>query len=251
MQVKQPKISVCLASYNGEKYIKEQIESILIQLQPNDELIISDDCSVDDTIRVIESIVDHRIKLLINSKKHSFKNPTRNFQNCLENATGDYIYLSDQDDIWIEKKIEKMQILLKDYDLVVSNSILVDEDLNVLETSFFNFFGSGKGILKNVIRGCYFGSCMGFRKSLLDYCLPFPNTKEIGHDLWIGLVGEMTGKVLFYDEPLLLYRRHTSAFTVGMGLNRSNRSLLQQIKGRIIMFREITRFLIKYTWKKG
>lgn len=246
MEIKQPKITVCLASYNGEKFIKEQIDSILIQMQPNDELIISDDGSVDNTTGIIKSIADTRIKLLVDS---NFKDPIKNFQNCLQYASGDYVFLSDQDDVWIEGKYEKMVRLLKDYDLVVSDSIIVDESLNILEPSFFNFFGSGKGILKNVIKSSYYGSCMAFRKSVLDKSLPFPNTKEIGHDLWIGLVAEMTGKVFFYDEPLLLYRRHTSAFTV-TGISTSKRSLLQQIKGRIIMFREITRFLITYRWKK-
>ena len=246
MQIAQPKITVCLASYNGEKFIKEQIESILIQLHPNDELIISDDGSVDNTIAIISSIIDSRIKLLPNN---SFKDPIKNFQNCLQYASGDFVFLSDQDDIWIEKKCDKMVALLEKYDLVVSDSVIVDEDLNMLEASFFKFFGSGKGILKNVMKSSYYGSCMAFRKSLLEKSLPFPNTKEIGHDLWIGLVGEITGKVLFYNEPLILYRRHTLAFTV-TGLGKSKRSLLQKIKGRIIMFREITRFLIKYKWKK-
>ncbi|OXG08764.1 glycosyltransferase involved in cell wall biosynthesis [Flavobacterium araucananum] len=246
MQIIQPRITVCLASYNGEKFIKEQIESILIQLQKDDELIISDDGSVDNTIDVIKSIKDSRIKLLAGN---SFRDPIKNFQNCLQYAAGEYIFLSDQDDVWIEKKCDKIVDLLKNYELVVTDSMIVDETLNILEPSFFKFFGSGKGILKNVVKSSYYGSCMAFRKSLLDKSLPFPNTKEIGHDLWIGLVAEMTGSVLFYDEPLILYRRHTLAFTV-TGMSKSKRSILKKIKGRIIMFREITRFLIKYRWKK-
>src|ERR1700712_935438 len=96
--------SVCLACYNGEKHIKEQIESILIQLDPSDELIISDDSSIDDTILIVKSIRDKRIKLYINEKPSG--RPTENFQNALRKAKGTFVFLSDQDDIWIAAKHE-------------------------------------------------------------------------------------------------------------------------------------------------
>ncbi|WP_207384897.1 glycosyltransferase family 2 protein [Flavobacterium sp. MEB061] len=235
-----------MTTYNGDLFLKEQVDSILNQIRPDDELIISDDSSTDGTVEILKGIKDLRIKLLLNN---TFRDPIMNFQNCLKEASGEFIFLSDQDDIWIDGKYEKMLNLLGDYDLVISDSKIVDEDLNLIEPSFFKFFGSGKGILKNVMKSSYYGSCMAFRKSLLEKSLPFPNTKEIGHDLWIGLVGEMTGRVLFYDEQLILYRRHRLAFTV-TGMSKSKRSILKKIKGRIIMFREITRFLIKYRWKK-
>lgn len=235
-----------MTTYNGDRFLKEQVYSILNQIRPEDELIISDDSSIDGTVEILKGIMDSRVKLLLNN---TFRDPIMNFQNCLKQASGEFIFLADQDDVWLSSKYVQMINLLKDYDVVISDSIIVDEDLKVLESSFFKFFGSGKGIFKNVIKSSYYGSCMAFRKSLLDRSLPFPNTKEIGHDLWIGLVGEMTGKVFFYDEPLILYRRHALAFTV-TGMGKSKRSILQKIKGRIIMFREITRFLIKYRWKK-
>jgi glycosyltransferase involved in cell wall biosynthesis len=242
------KVSVCMATFNGAQYIAEQINSILSQLGSNDELIVSDDSSTDNTIEILKSIDDHRLLIYLNNR---FRDPIKNFQNALKYATGDVIFLSDQDDVWMDGKYTIMSQLLKQYDLIVSDSKVVDENLNLLSPSFFTFFGSGKGLLKNIIRSSYYGSCMAFKKTVLDAALPFPDTKEIGHDLWIGLVAELTGKVLFYDKPLLLYRRHSSAFTV-TGMGKSKRSLVTMLKGRIIMFKELSKFIInqKLKWKK-
>lgn len=94
-------ISVCMATYNGEEYIKEQLESILCQLGEMDEIIISDDGSTDNTLNIIESYNDSRIKIHINTGKHGF---VYNFENALQKAKGEYIFLSDQDDIWLPEK---------------------------------------------------------------------------------------------------------------------------------------------------
>ncbi len=238
-------VSVCMATYNGDKYISAQLDSILCQLGEADELVISDDSSTDDTVRIIESVEDRRIRLYTGN---TFRDPIRNFQHCLQLAKGDLIFLADQDDLWIDHKYEKICSLLAEYDLVVSDSIVVDEDLRVLEPSFFRFFGSGKGVIKNIIRSSYYGSCMAFRSSLLLAALPFPPTKEIGHDLWLGLVAEMTGKVLFYDEPLLYYRRHSEAFT-RTGRGKSKRTLATKIRGRLVMLQAIIHFLRIRRWR--
>ncbi|MDE5758415.1 MAG: glycosyltransferase, partial [Allobaculum sp.] len=91
-------ISVCIATYNGERYIETQIRSILDQLNEDDEIIISDDSSTDRTLDIIRSLNDSRIKLFAGNKFHS---RTFNFENALKQATGDFIFLSDQDDIWL------------------------------------------------------------------------------------------------------------------------------------------------------
>lgn len=239
-------VSVCMATYNGESFIKEQLDSILKQLDPNDEVIVSDDSSDDATVAIVRSFADPRIRILTGNKFHD---PIKNFQNCLSYAKGDVIFLSDQDDVWMEGKYAEMKALLLKYDLVISDSVIVDEQLSEIEPSFFRFFGSGKGLIKNIIRSSYYGSCMAFKKSVLLNALPFPDTREIGHDLWIGLVAEITGKVLFYNKPLVLYRRHSASFTV-TGLSKSKRSLGQKIRGRAIMVSEVLKFIITKKWKK-
>lgn len=99
------KITVCLASYNGQNFIKEQIESILSQLSAIDELIVSDDISSDSTLDIVNSFKDDRIKILSGIK---FASPIRNFENALKYATGDVIFLSDQDDVWLPNKVRVM-----------------------------------------------------------------------------------------------------------------------------------------------
>jgi glycosyltransferase involved in cell wall biosynthesis len=123
------KISVCMATRNGEKYIKQQLSSILKQLSKNDEVIISDDSSTDNTIDIIKSFEDKRIKIYANNK---FYSPVYNFENALLRSTGDIIFLSDQDDIWEDKKIRVMYELLKRYDLVVSDCTIIDRKGKVL-----------------------------------------------------------------------------------------------------------------------
>lgn len=237
-------VSVCIATYNGEKYIKEQLDSILCQLSDNDEVVISDDGSTDETLNIIKCYNDSRIKIY----QANFRNFKKNFENALTKAVGDIIFLSDQDDIWLPQKVNKTCALLETYDLVATNSIVIDQDKKVIHDSFFSYFHSGKGIVKNLMRGTYFGSCMAFKASLLKHVLPFPEEKLIIHDLWIGLVGEIVGNVFFYDEPCILYRRHENAFseisTNYFGSNK--RSLKVRLTARFLIFKKLIQFYIKY-----
>lgn len=122
-------ISVCIATYNGEKYIGEQIASILKQLNANDEVIISDDGSTDATLSIIKTFQDPRIRVIPGPQKHS---PTQNFENVLHHAQGDYIFLSDQDDVWKTNKVATCMKWLQKYDCVISNAEVTDEHLNIL-----------------------------------------------------------------------------------------------------------------------
>lgn len=224
-----------MATYNGEKFIMDQIISILNQLEEHDELIISDDSSTDSTVRLIREIDDNRIRIYENNL---FRNHTKNFENALRYAQGDYIFLSDQDDIWLNHKYIKTIELLKEYDLVISDSIVTDEKLVTVNPSFFNFLGSGRGIIKNIIKNSYYGSCMAFRRSILLEALPFPKSTEVGHDIWLGLVAEVIGKVHFYQEPLILYRRHDFALTLA-GTGTSSRSLSIKLYGRLLILKSV------------
>ena len=97
-------ISVCMATYNGERYIKEQVSSIMQQLGENDELIVSDDGSSDSTLQVLDSFHDSRIKVFSGPRTGL----TYNFENAIKNANGDYLFLSDQDDVWECNKVERL-----------------------------------------------------------------------------------------------------------------------------------------------
>ena len=202
------KCSVCMAAYNGEKYIKEQIDSILRQIGDEDELIISDDGSEDSTVKIIESIDDDRIILLHNTIRHGY---TSNFENALNHASGDLILLSDQDDVWLPQKYETVKGLLAEYDFVVHDCKIIDQDLKILKESYFEEMNVKPGFLSQMIRMRYLGCCMAFGRSVLEMALPFPpNTDLVEHDTWLASISELYFNCKKYDEPLLLYRRHGS-----------------------------------------
>ena len=129
-----------------------------------------------------------------------------------------------------------------------TDNIITNTNLNTIHPSFFAFYKSGKGILKNAIRNTYFGACMAFRHDVLDLALPIPQTNEIGHDIWIGLVAEIVGTVYFIPQPLLLYRRHSQALTNlnNSFLHRSQRSLFVKIWSRCIVLAAVVRFYLSY-----
>ncbi len=220
-------ISVCIPSFNGSKYIKLQLISILTQLSKNDEVVISDDSSTDDTIEIIKSINDNRVKLFENNK---FRSPIYNLENALKHSKGDYIFLSDQDDVWINNKVEIMYNYLQTNDLVISDCILIDADSKIIAPSFYKLNNSKKGFLNNFIHNGYLGCCMAFNRQILNYNLPFPR-KIAMHDIWIGLNTEIHGKVLFIDDKLVMYRRHSSNYSPTA--EKSKFSLLYKIKYRL------------------
>jgi glycosyltransferase involved in cell wall biosynthesis len=231
-----------MATYNGEKYLREQIDSILSQIGTDDELVISDDGSKDKTIEIIMEYEkdDTRVKLLHNTVRHKV---VGNFENALKNCKGEYIFLADQDDVWLENKYSIMIDLLQKYDVVVSDSIVTDSELKTLKSSFFELHKSGTGILKNIKKSTYYGSCMAFNRKILQKSLPFPST--IGHDLWIGIVGEIFGKVYFLHKPLILYRRHENVHC--LVLSKSTRPIYKQIWERVIMLYYVMRLLFSKT----
>lgn len=231
-------ISVCLASFNGEKYIKEQINSILIQLGGKDELIISDDGSIDNTVQIISEIKDKRIKLLKNKGIHGY---THNFENALKHASGDFIFFSDQDDVWLPNKVETMLPLLKNDCFVISDAYITDKDLNVKST-LSSWRKYKKGYIQNLRKSIYAGCTCAFTKAIKEYALPFPTTKHIQHDTWIGLLCELKFNVVYIDMPLIYYRRHTSN-TSGAG-SKSEKSLVFMVKYRCVLMAEtLKRFI--------
>ncbi len=231
-------ISVCMATCNGGKYIKEQLDSILSQLNENDEVIVSDDSSTDNTVQIIKSFKDNRIKIFENQK---FKSPIFNFENALNNATGDIIVLSDQDDIWKANKIETIKKYMHNYDLVLSDADIIDEKGNILHKSFYKLNGSKNGFIKNIVKNSYLGCTMAFNKKILDKSLPFPKDLPM-HDWWIGLIGEMYGEVYFIEDKLISYRRHGN--NVSPTGEKSKYSFFQKVIFRLIMIKNLIKRVI-------
>jgi glycosyltransferase involved in cell wall biosynthesis len=200
------KISVCVTTCNGGRYVKHQLESILSQLGENDEVIISDDSSTDDTVQKIKSVQDSRIQLY---EGMTFGHHTPNFEFALSMASGDYIFLSDQDDVWHCEKVATMMRWFPEYDLVTSDCKVVNENLEEILPSFFKEKYNRSGFFKNVIHNSFLGCCMAFSRRTLDLSLPFP-AGNLSHESWIGAVAGAFGKTKFIPDKLILFRRHSS-----------------------------------------
>lgn len=226
-------ITVCMATYNGEKYIEEQLNSILSQISLNDELVISDDGSNDNTKNIINRYQKKysNIKLIDGPQKGVIKN----FENALSFSKGDIIFLSDQDDIWAKEKVDKVLNEFNDPNtlLVLHDAEIIDKNGKVIEKSFYEHRGSKKGFINNIIKNSYIGCCMAFRKQLLNVSLPFPKEIEM-HDWWLGLMAEQNGEISMITDKLIKYRRHgdnVSSF--------HHHPLKKMVKNRLYFIRQI------------
>lgn len=238
------RLSVCIATYNGEKYISKQLESILSQLAENDELIISDDSSSDRTIDIIQSFNDPRIKLL---KDQTFHSPLFNFENALKESSGDIIVLSDQDDIWEGNKLEMIRKnfngSLADIQLELYNGQCIDAQDEVIKENLFEHLQVREGLVRNIFKNSFIGCNIAFTRSLLELALPFPKDIPM-HDQWLGCCAYLFGKVEFVDEKVFKYRLHSNNYT------GKKTSLFQKIKWRIQLMKNLfTRYLyVKFSY---
>lgn len=223
-------ISVCMATYNGEKYLREQIDSILTQLGEEDELIVSDDGSKDSSLKILNSYNDNRIKIFNNLINHGVNG---NFENALAHAKGDYIFLSDQDDVWIENKLKICLEMLASYDCIVHDCIITDERMNIISNSLFNELGIKSGVFNNIVRNRFTGCCMAFNKKVLKSIVPFPKSTKFYHDQWIGLKASLKFKVGYINKGLIYFRRHSA--NASSAANNSKLSLKDKVTYRLIL----------------
>ncbi len=222
-------ISVCMATHNGEQYLREQLVSILSQLGKDDALIISDDSSTDATLEIIHSFGDARITLL---EGNNFYSPIYNIENAIKQATGELLVLADQDDIWLNNKLAVIrQKLSKKTDrpaLVMMDGYIIDvEGVRTGQTIFRRQSPKHK-ILANLYDNCFTGCTLAFTRPLLDLALPFPPGIPM-HDSWLGILALLRGKVEFVAEKTMEYRRHST------NLSYRRRNPLLQIRWRLCL----------------
>lgn len=234
-------ISVCMATYNGEKYITEQLASIIAQLSVDDEIVIVDDCSTDRTVEIIMSFGDERIKIHINSINMGV---VKAFECAIVKSTGDYIFLCDQDDIWLPTKVQTTLNGFRHYnaDLIVSDAYILEYDQLSLDT-FYQFRNSGGGLLKNFVKNTFIGCCMAFDSRVKKQVLPFPADISM-HDFWLGMAISITGKVKFIDDRLVIYRRHSNNVT-DMSPSQLPDILATRIRNLIILLRYSLYYMMK------
>lgn len=229
------KLSVVMATYNGEKYIKEQLDSIVPFLLIDDELIISDDNSSDRTREIIQEYIDNypNIQLI----EGPCMGVVKNFENALLQACGDICMFADQDDIWLPEKLSYIREYFEknDVNLVMHDMYLAsNEDImtgTILSRSFL-IRKRKHGFLYNIILNGYYGCCMCFKLDFVKTILPFPDCTTM-YDQLIGLYAEKKGSVAFIDRPLIIHRKH--------GENMSQKSsFFNQIRSRINLIKSFT-----------
>lgn len=239
------KISVCIATFNGGKFIREQVMSVLPQLEEDDEIIVSDDGSTDDTITILESFRDPRICICQNEGRHGF---IWNFENALMKASGDVFFLCDQDDIWKPNKVEVIKKQLRQYDLVVHDAEMIDGEGCSLGKTYYSTMHHKKDFVSNIWRTRWLGCCMAFRREVLEMCLPFPRT-IVAHDYWIGMLGMLKFRYFFIDDILIYYRRHGNN-TSSSGEKSANNMFYKLITKRMNLLVVLVNRYLRYRFQK-
>ncbi|WP_309499583.1 glycosyltransferase family 2 protein [Sulfurovum sp.] len=200
-------ISIAIATYNGEKYLEEQLDSIYAQTYKNIEVVVADDCSTDKTVEILEQYSkSHGLKYFVNKQNLGF---VKNFEKAITLCQGEYVALADQDDIWKKNKIQILYHHVGEALLIHSDASLIDAEGEIINTSYAQ--SSHKVFRKDII-GYFFnndatGCTMMFSKKLLSSIIPIPSN-SISHDWWIAIQAKKREKIIYVPEPLIRYRQH-------------------------------------------
>ena len=204
--------SVAMAAFNGEKYIAEQIESILPQLRESDELVVSINPSTDRTKDIVEWYrnKDHRIQISICNTPGVLAN----FENAIRQCKNEIIFLSDQDDVWAKEKVEKQLKKFGDASIggVCHGCKYIDGEGYLMEIQPEQGLNREIKFWEILKKNPVQGSTLAFRKELTNYFLPFPKDIPM-HDSWIGLWICSKSELIYMNDPLLLYRQHEGTVT--------------------------------------
>lgn len=208
-------ISIALATYNGSKYLREQLDSILAQSMEKFEVIVCDDCSTDDTLQILQEFAskDSRFKVFSNKSNLGFK---KNFEHILSFCNGEFIAFCDQDDIWEPNHLETLYKNIGDNDCIGANSLIIDENGMSQNKTLLEYWPihimpkNGKELFQhelysNVIQG----TASLIRASLIKQALPIPDNVKY-HDYWFALVAGLNEKCKYIGDVVLKYRRHSN-----------------------------------------
>lgn len=237
-------VTVLLAVYNGEKYLAQQIDSILAQTVKDIKIVIRDDGSRDNSVDIINYYCNNypdKVFCLYSEPTGSAK---RNFARLLEACDDDYIMFCDQDDIWLPKKVEMTLAAMQKSEgdsktpvLVHTDLKVVDQDLNVISDSFFEFqkliqndITLSRLLVQNYVTGC----TVMINRALKEKCKKIPKDC-IMHDWWLALVAVIFGKLVCINEPTMLYRQHSdnqvgAKASYGMAFIKRKLSTLSEVR---------------------
>jgi hypothetical protein len=201
-------VSVVMAVHNGRRFLPEQLRSLLADLEPGDEVVIVDDASTDGSAAEIAALGDARIRLLCQATNRGV---LRSFESVLAQARHEVLFLCDQDDVWLRGKRDR---ILKEFRAdarvmaVVCDAEVIDEHGRMQHRSFMAGRGGFRGsVLATLWKNRYLGCAMALRRPLLRLALPIPASVPM-HDMWLGAMAALHGRVRYVDQPLIRYRRH-------------------------------------------
>lgn len=245
--IRTTNISVCMATYNGSKYLDEQLTSILKQLADEDELIVVDDASTDLTSDLLRSYNDVRIKVYVNDINIGVN---KSFEKAISLAKNEYVFLADQDDIWTDNRVNLMLNALKrpNVNLVSGNSSFIDAGGALIDYPVIPLKESeSQSKMRNIYRiflgtGAYFGCAMAFKRELTKSILPFPRYIE-SHDLWIAKSSILQGKNFHLEDEVLLRRVH------GRNASIIQRALLKKSWSRVVFVISIGHLFFRTAFK--
>ncbi len=232
------RVSVCMATYRGARYVAEQLESILAQLAVNDEVVIVDDASPDDTVNVIKAFKDARVRLIEVTTNQGY---VRSFEQAVLASSGEFVFLADQDDVWIPGRLELMLAALQSHSVVASNFAVLGGgsrgtvgELRAADSRHYrrNIIGTVVGYRP------YYGCAMAMTRQQAKIFAPIPHFMVESHDLWLALCGN-TGKTMTHlAEPTLWRRLHDENVTP-----RGWRSLWTILRARFMIVRALVEAL--------
>jgi glycosyltransferase involved in cell wall biosynthesis len=201
-------VSVVMATYNGEQFLRAQLDSILQCLHEVDQLVVIDDCSTDGTLQILREVRWRNLVLIRNPSNLGVR---KSFGLGLQQAKGDIVFLSDQDDLWTPGKRDAFVAEFAAdalCSIVISDASVVDADGQAISPSFMQLRGGFRGdVASNFVRNRFIGCAMAMRASMIRVALPIPESAPL-HDVYLGMIGSLTGTVRYLETPYLLHRRH-------------------------------------------
>ncbi len=221
-------ISVAMCTYNGAAYLREQLDSIAAQTRPPDEMVVCDDCSVDDTVAILEDFARRAPFPVRLHRNAATLGSTRNFDRAIGLCQGDLIALSDQDDVWLPEKLRRLEapFARPDVGLVFSDGEVVDSALRPIGIRLWEAYfppqmqrrvAAGQAFSVEMEHNVVTGATLMFRADLRALAQPIPHDIYLIHDGWLALVAAAVSRLVFLPEPLILYRRHPNQ-QVGIAL---------------------------------
>lgn len=253
------KISIALCTYNGGRFLREQLESFLLQTRRPDELIVGDDRSTDNTISIIDefaAVAEFPVNVQVNDRNLG---STKNFEITIQRCSGDLIFLADQDDVWLPEKIEKAAAEFsksENVGLVFTNAELVDEKLQPLSERLWDYTfparrratADRRNFYKTLLDGnVVTGATAAFRGSFVKDFVPIPSgVEDFIHDAWIALSISVNADIVFLDEALMLYRQHAGQ-QLGVNWEESRGSMRERFTRAVKILRDREKLLCQLT----